>query len=80
MDLASYCTAYIKTCPDYIDLYNKMIEAEEICRQLWEKYTDRLLLHGDLYHDNILLGKNGYCAIDPIGVIGDPVFNIPIYF
>jgi streptomycin 6-kinase len=69
----------IKTRPDYAVLCGKMIKAEEICRQLWEKYTARQLLHGDLHHENILMGKDGYCAIDPMGVIGDPVFDIPTF-
>ena len=35
------------------------------------------LLHGDLNCCNILKNKNGkYTAIDPIGLIGSPVFNI----
>lgn len=37
-----------------------------------------MLLHGDFHHDNILLSNNGdYVIIDPKGVIGDPVFDIP---
>lgn len=77
MDWVSNITAFMKTRSDYEDLCDKMIKADEICRCLWEKYTDRLLLHGDLHHDNILLGKNGYIAIDPKGVVGDAVFDIP---
>ena len=77
MDWVSNISAYMKTRSDYITLRKKMIKAEEICRHLWEKYTDRLLLHGDFHHDNILFGKNGYCAIDPKGVVGDAVFDIP---
>jgi streptomycin 6-kinase len=33
-------------------------------------------LHGDLHHDNILVdGDNGWLAIDPKGVIGDPAYE-----
>lgn len=40
--------------------------------------SKKLLLHGDLHHDNILLGENNqYRIIDPKGVIGDPIFDIP---
>jgi len=77
MDWVSNITAFMKTRSDYITLRDKMIKAEDICRYLWEKYTDRLLLHGDLHHDNVLLGKDGYCSIDPKGVVGDAVFDIP---
>ncbi|MCL2216806.1 MAG: aminoglycoside phosphotransferase family protein [Defluviitaleaceae bacterium] len=79
MDWVSDMTTFIKTRSDYTVLYNEMVKAEKICRQLWGKYTGRLLLHGDLHHENILLGKDGYYAIDPLGVIGDPVFDIPLF-
>lgn len=40
--------------------------AQSICRDLFEKYPDRVLLHGDLHHDNILLRTDGsYAIIDP---------------
>ncbi|MCL2752542.1 MAG: aminoglycoside phosphotransferase family protein [Defluviitaleaceae bacterium] len=79
MEWVSEITTFIKTRPDYAGLCQKMIKAEGICQPLWEKYTDRLLLHGDLHLENILLGKDGYCAIDPMGVIGDPVFNVTLF-
>ena len=33
------------------------------------------VLHGDLHHDNILLGERGWLAIDPKGLMGDPAFD-----
>lgn len=33
--------------------------------------AERLLLHGDLHHDNILRRGEGWCAIDPKGLIGE---------
>jgi len=79
MDWVSGITSFMKSRIDYIDLYNKMAKAEEICIYLWKKYTDRLLLHGDLHHENILLGKDGYIAIDPLGVVGASVFNVSLF-
>jgi streptomycin 6-kinase len=36
----------------------------------------RVLLHGDLHHDNILRSdREGWLAIDPFGVWGDPGFE-----
>lgn len=59
-------------------LCGHMQKAEELCRRLWEAYPRRVLLHGDLHHDNILLEQSGaYRIIDPKGVIGDPVFELP---
>ena len=55
-----------------------IITAFILCEELWNKYTDLVLLHGDLHHDNILLGEdNHYHIIDPKGVMGSRVFDIP---
>jgi streptomycin 6-kinase len=32
-------------------------------------------LHGDLHHENILLGERGWLSIDPKGLLGDPGFD-----
>jgi len=55
-----------------------MLKAKEICLSITRSYSRRVLLHGDFHHDNILLSSNGeYIIIDPKGVIGDPVFDVP---
>ncbi len=52
--------------------------AHAICRELFEKYADRMLLHGDLHHDNILLCADGsYAIIDPKAVVGPAILDIP---
>jgi streptomycin 6-kinase len=33
------------------------------------------LLHGDLHHDNVLRAGDGWLAIDPHGVVGDPGYD-----
>jgi len=71
-------TEYMRSRTDYKILCEKMVAAEEICRRLCEKYSSEMLLHGDLHHDNILFGIDSrYRIIDPKGVIGDRVFDIP---
>ncbi len=56
----------------------KVCLAKEICEEMFIKYTDRLLLHGDLHHDNILLTQGGsYAMIDPKGVIGPAILDLP---
>jgi streptomycin 6-kinase len=35
----------------------------------------RLALHGDLHHDNIMQSTRGWLAIDPKGVWGDPAYE-----
>ena len=81
MDWVSRIAAYMRSradsCADFTKLSEKMTKAEEICRHLWEKYPANMLLHGDLHHDNILLGGDGYRVIDPKGVVGNAVFDIP---
>ena len=53
-------------------------EAHTIALKLFEKYTDRVLLHGDLHHDNLLLrADGGYVFVDPKGVIGPEIFDLP---
>jgi streptomycin 6-kinase len=74
----SRIAAFMREKKEYSALSVHMTAAEQICRELCEKYCDEMLLHGDLHHDNILLGSdNQYCIIDPKGVVGDCVFDIP---
>ena len=52
--------------------------ARHICASIFAVYPERVLLHGDLHHDNILLDARGaYQAIDPKGVVGPPILDIP---
>lgn len=47
-------------------------EAEELYKYLIETSTEKLLLHGDLHHDNILSSaQRGWLAIDPDAVVGE---------
>ena len=40
-------------------------------------YKERVILHGDLHHENILRDSDGrYIIIDPKGIVGDPVYDI----
>lgn len=56
----------------------KMHIAKAIGEEMFEKYPDRVLLHGDLHHDNMLKNHTGgYTVIDPKGVIGPSVFDLP---
>lgn len=78
MEWVSRITKYMLGRKDYEALAHKMVLAEQVCCELWKKYSEEMLLHGDLHHDNILLGEdNDYRIIDPKGVIGDRVFDTP---
>lgn len=59
-------------------LEGKGERAQSICRELFEKYPERVLLHGDLHHGNILRRADGsYAVIDPKGVIGPAILDLP---
>lgn len=74
----SRITEYMSKREDCKELYLYMKKARDICLAVSNLYPQKLLLHGDFHHDNILLGNNGeYKIIDPKGVIGDPVFDVP---
>lgn len=78
MGWVSRIAAYMREQKDYSALSAYMSNAEQICCSLCEKYNGEMLLHGDLHHDNILLGSDKcYHIIDPKGVVGDCVFDIP---
>lgn len=60
------------------ELSEGMLRAVAIAEKMFEKYSERMLLHGDLHHDNILKDESGnYRIIDPKGVVGPLVFDIP---
>ena len=57
-------------------IINLVGKAKEIYQDLVKDSYDSLLLHGDLHHDNILYDRQkGWLAIDPKGVIGNPIFD-----
>ncbi len=71
-------SGWLKTLEKNWDLPQKYIEkARNLSKQLLATTTKQILLHGDLHHDNILLcGQTEWIAIDPKGVIGDPVYEV----
>ena len=53
-------------------------KAGRICEELFLNYPERVLLHGDLHHDNILRRHDGsYGVIDPKGVVGPEILDLP---
>jgi len=72
-------TKYMKKRNGWEELASLMENAETLFYELSNNYSDKRLLHGDLHYYNILKGQKGYKAIDPKGVIGDPLFDTPRY-
>lgn len=59
------------------EITRKVYEAREICGEMFEKYPERVLLHGDLHHDNLLLREDGtYGIIDPKSVVGPEILDV----
>ena len=51
--------------------------AQSLFRQLDATQQTRVLLHGDLHHDNILFdNKRGWLAIDPKGEVGEIAYEL----
>ena len=71
-------TIFMATQKEHSELYNYMKKAYSVNQSMCRKYSKIMLLHGDFHHDNILLSADGsYKIIDPKGVVGDPIFDIP---
>jgi streptomycin 6-kinase len=52
-----------------------LVKARIVRDDLLATTEPAILLHGDLHHDNILSHGDDWIAIDPKGVIGDPLFD-----
>ncbi len=49
--------------------------ARALRSKLLAQSTQQILLHGDVHYDNILANEGSWLAIDPKGVIGDPIYD-----
>jgi streptomycin 6-kinase len=79
-DKVKYFTDCVNKRTDCKDLHSYAAKAHDICQNISSVYNKEMLLHGDLHYRNILLRDNGkYAIIDPQGLIGNPVFDVPRY-
>jgi len=54
-----------------------VVRAGELMRELSVSTSERVVLHGDLHHDNILAAtREPWLAIDPHGLVGDPGYEV----
>jgi streptomycin 6-kinase len=54
--------------------------AEALSHEMLDSAPVGMLLHGDCHHHNILSSSGrGWLAVDPKGVVGDPVFELCAY-
>lgn len=54
---------------------SQFVEAAAVADELLNNQQDVQPLHGDLHHENVLHGKRGWLALDPKGLIGDPMYD-----
>ncbi|WP_375449878.1 aminoglycoside phosphotransferase family protein [uncultured Devosia sp.] len=59
------------------DLYAR---ATGVALTLFDKPAASIPLHGDLHHDNIMSSDRGWLAIDPKGLLGDPLYDVANVF
>ena len=56
-------------------------QAQQVFKDLLASSPEPVVLHGDLHHGNLLRGHDGWVAIDPHGVTGDPAYDAgPLFF
>lgn len=54
-------------------------KARKLRDELLQTSKPDVLLHGDLYHDNILQNGDDWVVIDPKGVIGEPAYEVAAF-
>lgn len=52
------------------------LQAQKLSQWLLDSTKEKILLHGDLHHENILKTDSGWKAIDPKGIVGDKVYGV----
>ncbi|WP_106402134.1 aminoglycoside phosphotransferase family protein [Actinocorallia populi] len=68
-----YAAAHGENGPLPLDL---VVRAGGLMRELCASAPERVVLHGDLHHDNVLrAAREPWLAIDPHGLVGDPGYD-----
>jgi streptomycin 6-kinase len=64
--------------PQNTPIDNRLIAiAQQLTEALLDSEANVVLLHGDLHHWNILsAGRQPWLAIDPKGIVGEPIFDV----
>jgi len=73
-----------QTLPDFTletkELMPFIAQARTLRKQLLASPQEKVFLHGDFHHGNILSSSNKtWSVIDPEGIIGDPVYDLAVY-
>lgn len=65
-----------KNKSQFKDILWMIDEANRIYDKIYEMNLPKYILHNDLHHKNILKAKDGWKAIDPLGIIGERVIEL----
>ena len=69
-----------QVCDIKVEILSAYIQkAKELYFEMIKIYDKKMLLHIDIYGDNIVSDNGGYRIIDPKGIIGDPIFETGQY-
>ncbi|MFI5954298.1 aminoglycoside phosphotransferase family protein [Cryptosporangium sp. NPDC051539] len=75
--LADAFGRYVREFADRGPLPLRLVErADAVFSELCGSAPRRVVLHGDLHHDNVLRAGDGWRAIDPHGYVGDPGYDV----
>ena len=76
--LARSFDRYLRTYPGDGPLPRRLVDtAARLFTELCGSAPARVVLHGDLHHENVLRsGPDGWLAIDPHGWVGDPGYDL----
>lgn len=55
------------------------VQPGELAEHLEATTQERVFLHGDLHHENVLWDGSRWVVIDPKGLVGDPAFEYSAY-
>lgn len=76
--LAGFHAADVRLWPDTArDLYARSIG---ISYGVFDKPSAEIPLHGDVHHDRIVLAERGWVARTPLGLLGDPAWDVAASF
>lgn len=71
--------SYMVQQDEWKDIAIHMSRAKARYIEIAQNHAQNQLLHGDFHYYNILKGEYGYKIIDPKGVIGNRIFDVPRY-
>ncbi|WP_127144832.1 aminoglycoside phosphotransferase family protein [Pelagibacterium montanilacus] len=76
--LTPFFDADVRMWPDTArDLYARSVG---IAYSLFDKPQAEIPLHGDVHHDRIVMAERGWVARSPLGLLGDPAYDLAACF